>query len=99
MGVAAFIVLDEDRRCRQARLVYLNAGDGPLEAKEAVQMLEGEAINDERIESAAALASEKEINPFGNVHASPDFQRHLARVLTCKTLKLATQRAAQDSLQ
>lgn len=98
MGVAAFIVLDEDRRCRQARLVYLNAGDGPLEAKEAVQLLEDEAITDERIESAAALASEKEINPFGNVHASPDFQRHLARVLTRKTLQQAIQRAAQDGL-
>jgi CO/xanthine dehydrogenase FAD-binding subunit len=50
-------------------------------------------MNDALIESAAAYASEKEINPFGNVHTSPEFQRHLANVLTKKALKQATQRA------
>jgi CO/xanthine dehydrogenase FAD-binding subunit len=39
------------------------------------------------------LASQKEINPFGNMHASVDFQRHLANVLTKNTLKQAVQRA------
>jgi len=38
-------------------------------------------------------AGEKEINPFGNVHTSPDFQRHLARVLTKQALKHAAERA------
>lgn len=99
MGVAALVTLDENRRCQQARLVYLNAGDGPVEAREAAHLLENELLGDELIESAAALASEREINPFGNVHASPDFQRHLARVLTRKTLKQAIQRASQDGLQ
>jgi carbon-monoxide dehydrogenase medium subunit len=56
-------------------------------------------LKDELIESAAALASEKEINPFGNLHASPEYQRHLANVLTKKVLKLASQRAAEDNLQ
>jgi carbon-monoxide dehydrogenase medium subunit len=99
MGVAALATLDEHRRCAQARLVYLNAGDGPVDAKEAAHLLKGEALNDELIESAAALASEQEINPFGNVHASPDFQRHLARVLTRKTLRQAIERAQKDRLQ
>jgi carbon-monoxide dehydrogenase medium subunit len=99
MGVAAVVTLDENRRCQRARLVYLNAGDGPLQAREAAQMLEGEALTDELIEAATALASEKEISPFGNVHASPDFQRHLARVLTRKTLKQAIERADKDILQ
>jgi carbon-monoxide dehydrogenase medium subunit len=99
MGVAALVTLDENRRCQQVKLVYLNAGDGPVEAKEASHLLEGESITEEVIESAAALASEKEINPFGNVHASIDFQRHLARVLTRKTLKQAIGRATEDLLQ
>ena len=42
---------------------------------------------------AAALASQEEIHPFGNIHASPDFQRHLANVLTRKALKQAMKRA------
>lgn len=99
MGVAALVTLDENQHCRHARLVYLNAGDGPVDAREAAQLLEGEALMDELIEAAAALASGKEINPYGNVHASPDFQRHLARVLTRKTLKQAFARANGGALQ
>jgi carbon-monoxide dehydrogenase medium subunit len=93
MGVAALVTLDEQGKCREAKLVYLNAGDGPVEAQEAAGMLANESLAEASIESAAALASEKEINPFGNVHTSPEFQRHLAKVLTRKALKQALQRA------
>jgi len=96
MGVAALVTLDEDRRCKQARLVYLNAGDGPLEARAAGTALEGKIPDVESIDEAADLASQKDINPFGNLHASPEFQRHLARVLTRKSLKLAIERAHED---
>ena len=99
MGVAALVTLDEDRRCTHARLVYLNAGDGPVEAGEAGSALEGKIPDEQSIDDAAELASQKEINPFGNIHASPDFQRHLARVLTRKTLKQAIERANKDILQ
>jgi carbon-monoxide dehydrogenase medium subunit len=99
MGVAALVTLDEDGRCKQARLVYLNAGDGPVDAREAGSALEGKMPDSESIDEAADLASQKEINPFGNIHASPEFQRHLARVLTRKTLKQAIERANEDLLQ
>lgn len=95
MGVAALVTLDENGKCAQAMLVYLNAGEGPLEAKEAAKLLEGEMLDDKLIESAAAHASEKEINPFGNVHTSSEFQRHLANVLTKKALKQSMQRAGE----
>ena len=97
MGVAALVTLDEVGKCTQAKLVYLNAGEGPVEAKEAEQLLEGETLNDELIESAASKASQEEINPFGNIHASSEFQRHLANVLTKKALKQALQRAGEMS--
>jgi len=93
MGVAALVTLDENKRCEHSRLVYLNAGEGPVEAKEAEKLLIGESLDDGLIESAASKVSEHEINPFGNIHASPEFQRHLANVLTKKALKQATQRA------
>ena len=99
MGVAALVTLDEDRRCTHARLVYLNAGDGPVDAREAGSTLEGKKPDSESIDAAVELASQKEINPFGNIHASPDFQRHLAQVLTRKTLKQAIERASKDILQ
>jgi len=95
MGVAVQVTLDGSGRCENARLVYLNAGDGPVDAKDAAQSLVGETLNDKLIEAAAVMASEKEVTPYGNVHTSPDFQRHLARVLTQKALKQAIQRAGE----
>ena len=99
MGVAALVTLDENGVCRQARLVYLNAGDGPVDAKDAAAILKGQVPGDDVMESAADSASQKEINPFGNIHASSDFQRHLARVLTRKALRQAVKRASRDNLQ
>jgi CO/xanthine dehydrogenase FAD-binding subunit len=96
MGVAALVTLDESNVCTQARLVYLNAGDGPVIAKETAQRLQGESLNDELIDSAAALVSEQEVNPFGNIHASAEYQRHLANVLTKKALKTAVKRAGEE---
>jgi CO/xanthine dehydrogenase FAD-binding subunit len=93
MGVAALVELDKSGKCERARLVYLNAGDGPVNAAEAAASLQGQKLADKAVDAAAAMASEKEINPFGNVHASPDFQRHLAGVLTKQALKQAAQRA------
>ena len=94
MGVAAVVTLDENGVCRQARLVYLNAGDGPVNAREAAGLLAGQSPSASAMEAAAALAADKEINPMGNVHASPEYQRHLARVLTRRALKQAFERAA-----
>jgi CO/xanthine dehydrogenase FAD-binding subunit len=99
MGVAALVTLDENGRCKNARLVYLNAGDGPVDARESVNLLEGKILDANALEEAAELASQKEINPFGNIHASPDFQRHLARVLTRKTLTQAIERANGGAVQ
>jgi carbon-monoxide dehydrogenase medium subunit len=92
MGVAAVVTLDGDGVCQQARLVYLNAGDGPVSAQQAAGLLRGEKPSAKVIEAAAASAGD-EINPMGNVHASPDYQRHLARVLTRRALTLALERA------
>jgi carbon-monoxide dehydrogenase medium subunit len=95
MGVAVLVTLAENGKCEHARLVYLNAGEGPVEAKESEKLLIGELLSDRLIESVASKASEAEINPFGNIHTSPEFQRHLANVLTKKSLKQAAQRAEE----
>ena len=97
MGVAVLVTLDENGKCQKAKLVYLNAGEGPVEATEGAKRLEGLAIDDNVIKSAAEHASENEMNPFGNMHASAEFQRHLAKVLTQNALSQATQRAQEQS--
>lgn len=94
-GLAALITLDKDKKCQGVRLVYLNVGDKAVEAVDAAASLIGREITADRIEEAAEIAGEKEMDPFGSVHASPDYQRHLSKVLTKRALKLAHQRALE----
>ncbi|HJS28657.1 MAG TPA: xanthine dehydrogenase family protein subunit M [Anaerolineales bacterium] len=96
-GVAVRITLAEDATLQDVRLVYLNAGDGPLEATQAAFRLTGERYSSSGIAEAARIAAETEISPLGNVHASPAYQRHLAEVLTRSALERAYQRA-RDAL-
>jgi carbon-monoxide dehydrogenase medium subunit len=93
LGVAAVVTLDEAGRCQRARLVYLNAGEGPLSAPQAAAGLAGQTLTPAAIEAAAAYGAEHEISPMGSLHASPDYQRHLARVLARRALRLAAERA------
>lgn len=92
-GLAATLSLDADKNIKSADLVYLNVGDGPVRASEAAQSLLGKKGNKTSFKEAARIASEKEIAPFGNVHASPDFQRHLSKTLTERALAIALKRA------
>jgi carbon-monoxide dehydrogenase medium subunit len=94
MGVAVLVSLEGQGVCTTARIVLLNAGDRPVEAREAGRTLAGERLEDAAIEAASALAAGREIEPWGNVHASPEYQRHLALVLTRRALKQAAKRAA-----
>lgn len=92
-GLAALLTLDEQGTCAKARLVYLNVGDGPVDALRAAERLEGASPDETTFEEAAQIASQEDIDPFGNVHASPDYQRHLVKVLTQRALATALQRA------
>lgn len=96
MGIAVRITLDEGGICKKARLVYLNAGDGPVDAIEAAKILEGRSRDEQAFEAAAVKASQDEIDPQGNLHANVDYQRHLAHVLTLRALDLAYQRAEDE---
>lgn len=93
IGVAALITLDERHQCRGARLVYLNAGETPLVAHKAASLLVGQSPTDELFQAAANVASQEEIAPSGDIHASVAYLRHLARVLTIRALRRATGRA------
>ncbi len=91
-GVAAVLTRDNGG-CPRARLVYLSLGDGPMRARQAEQLLEAEGVSERTIDEAAALASEREIEPTGDIHASVAYKRHLARVLTRRALAEAWRRA------
>lgn len=93
MGVAAVISVDETGACTAAELVFLNAGDAPVRAGRAAAELVGEHPSGDLFESVAALAATREMEPYGNVHASAEYQKHLARVLAVRALQRAVERA------
>ncbi|HEX4953962.1 MAG TPA: xanthine dehydrogenase family protein subunit M [Thermoanaerobaculia bacterium] len=92
-GVAALVRLDAEGICREARWVYLSAGEGPVEAREAAAMLVGERWTPERVVAAATHAAEREIDPTSDIHATAAFKRHLAGVLTRRALDRAAERS------
>jgi CO/xanthine dehydrogenase FAD-binding subunit len=93
MGVAARVQKAPDGTCRAARIVLLNAADGPVTAAGAAEILIGRSLDERTAEDAAVFTAEKEIEPMGNLHATPDFQRHLARVLVRRAVLTAASRA------
>jgi CO/xanthine dehydrogenase FAD-binding subunit len=88
LAVAAVIVLDGDRICREARLAYINAGPGPQRAPAAEAILIGQRL-DAEVLRACAEAALRDLRPGNDVHASADYRRQLARVLTVRAISKA----------
>lgn len=88
-GVAAVVTVDASGVCTAARLVYLNAGEVPMVAEQAAQLLVGERPSEDVWLATAVAASQNEIDPRGDIHATADYKRHLAKVLTVRALKQA----------
>ncbi len=93
VGVATTLSLDEAGRVQDARLVYLSIGDGPVQAREATRLLQGQAPTDEAIRAAAETAGDRDVDPVGDIHASSEYRRHLVKVLARQTLTTAAERA------
>ena len=96
VGVAAVVTMDESGICRDARLVYLSVGEIPMVATKAAEMMVGERPTSGLIADAAAYASQQEIDPIGDIHATADYKRHLAAVLGRRTLQQAVSRAKKS---
>jgi carbon-monoxide dehydrogenase medium subunit len=95
VGVACTVRLDADGRCVAARIGLCNAGDGPVFAADASVSLAGRQIGKPEIMEAAELV-QNAIDPGGSIHASKEFQRHIAGVLTARALAAANERARRE---
>ena len=90
-GVAAIVSLDEDGQCTDVRLALCGVGETPVDASPAAASLVGRSCTDKAIEAVAAEVR-CAIEPPGSVHASADYQRHLAGVLTRRAIAAAHER-------
>lgn len=95
VGVAAVVTLDQTSQCKHARIILMSVGNGPIAAVQAQQALIGQKPTVEAILAAAETAAEKDIDPPGDMHASADYRRHLAKVLTEQALTEAFKRASK----
>jgi carbon-monoxide dehydrogenase medium subunit len=96
VGVAAVVTLNENGNCETARMAFLSAGDRPMEGHQAAELLKGQAPTAEVILAAAEKAASVDIDPGGDIHATAEFRRHLANVLTRRALDEAFKRAREN---
>ena len=95
VGVAAVVTLDAKGVCREVRVVFLSAGDRPMEARRAAEVLIGQSPTQEALRAAAEIAASDDIDPSSDIHATASFRRHLANILARRALDQACQRAAE----
>lgn len=90
-GAAALVTLDDDQRVRVAKVAYLSVAATPL-------VLDLTGVLDHRPPvtcdwAAAAAYARDHIDTDEDIHASADYRRHLAGVLTERVLRTAAQEA------
>jgi carbon-monoxide dehydrogenase medium subunit len=91
-GVAVMVTLNEENKCTDLRLVFCGVGETPVDASPAAATLIGHALTEQAIGHVAASV-QKMIDPGGSVHATADYQRHIAGVLAGRALQTAHDRA------
>jgi carbon-monoxide dehydrogenase medium subunit len=88
VGVSA-LVKASGGVCEDVRIGLTHMAATPLRASASEDALRGKPLTEENIAAAAQLAAEG-TSPLGDLNASPDYKRHLARVLTKRALTTAS---------
>jgi carbon-monoxide dehydrogenase medium subunit len=88
VAVCALVKKAADGSCEDVRIGLTHMGATPLRASVAEEALRGGSLDADAIGRAADHAPEG-TNPPGDLNATPDYKRHLARVLTRRALEAA----------
>lgn len=91
-GVATTLALDGGR-CARTRIVLFGVGPTPVRATAAEQVVNGQKPSDKLFEQAAGTLNDNITEPLSDVHASAEYRRHLAQVVTRRALAEAVARA------
>lgn len=91
-GAAVMVTLGKRDECIEVRLAFCGVGETPVDASSAADALVGNAPTETAIIDVAESVQAM-IDPGGSVHATADYQRHIAGVLTERALQTACQRA------
>jgi CO/xanthine dehydrogenase FAD-binding subunit len=91
VGVAAVVEVNDGRIVR-TRLAFTGVGAVPVRIPELEQALAGRILDEAVLTEAGRIASAR-VDPEGDIHASAEYRRELAGVLTERALRLAVDRA------
>ncbi len=94
VGVAAMVEVDQNRACKDGRIVLSNAGVTPIRAKSGEKVLIGKKLGDALLIEAAEAAAD-EADPVSDIHASEEYRLKVIRVLTKRVVKQAWEQAAK----
>ena len=92
VGVAATLTLDGAGICTRAAIALTGVGPTPVLAADAAAALVGVAPTATAFERAGRRVSER-LTPDGDLHASSEYRKHVAGVLTRRALLRAAERA------
>jgi len=90
-GAAVTLSLDGGK-CSAARIALFGVGYAPVRARGAEGILNGEVISDALLDAASERAAADVEEPLSDIHASSEFRRHLAKVMTKRALSEAAER-------
>ncbi len=93
-GVALSLTLDGTGACSDARIALFGVGSTPVRAARAEAVLRGEKPSPALFERAGDEVRDEIEEPLSDIHASADYRRHVAGVLTARALAEAATRAA-----
>ena len=88
VGLAAHCRV-EDGAIKEARLVFCGIGPTPVRTSRAEAAMSGRRP-DTDVLAEAGRALDADLDPPGDVHASPALRRHLARVLLARVMAQIT---------
>jgi len=94
-AAAAQVALDAHGRCTRAAFGLGGAGGTPLAFPQIAARLVGTGLDDRAVQEAANAAA-AECEPGGDLHATAEYRRHLARVLAARVLRAAGEKASRQ---
>ena len=92
VSAGATLRLDDRGHLAGVRVVLGGVGGAPVRARAVEAALEGQPPSDQALLGASELASQ-DLEPDSDLHASAEFRKHLARVVTRRTLGEALNKA------
>lgn len=92
VGLAVSLDVSDDGTIDDPRLALLGVGSTPVRASAAEDVLRGAEPGPDTFD-AAATAVKEQLDPPTDLHASTEYRRHVAGVLTTRALESAVDRA------